>query len=184
MSQSQFGSSDPSIAYYAHRPYLPAPTGHLFASVCWLVVRHPVLHQLAGRVPGAVDTDGDVLPWSLADAFDELDAHNAAWNEYERHHPAPSTRTEDGERHYDVWRAAGPTASIRVQALGVMSRTEATRLRLLAAFSDDRPVHFQVGMLWGFDVNGEALIRDWMTAIQAYRGDTTPITPTQATGHG
>ena len=179
---SQFGTADPSIAYYAHRPGAPAPKGHLFASVCWLVVRHPVLHQLAARIPGAVDTDGDVLPWILADALAELDAHLAAWAAYERTHRAPSTRDEAGERAYDAWIDNGPQPTDRVKALGVMSRTEITRLRLLAAFSDDKPVTLAVGMLYGFDPAGDALIRDWMTAIQAYRGDTTPIPTPTATG--
>ncbi|WP_088319403.1 hypothetical protein [Kineosporia sp. R_H_3] len=180
---SQFATTDPSIAYYAHRLHAPAPKGHLFASVCWLVVRHPVLHQLAARIPGAVDTDGDVLPWILADALADLDTHLGAWAEYTRTHRAPQVRNEADERRYDTWVDNGPRPSERVKALGVMSRTEISRLRLLAAFSDDKPVTFAVGMLWGFDPAGEALVRDWMTAIQAYRGDTTPIPAPNATGN-
>ncbi len=175
-------STTPSVALYAEHPDLPAPAGHLFASACWLVARHPLLHQLACRLPGVVDPDSDVLPWVLADAFAELDTHAAAWRDYEHRHPAPSGYTEEDEARYEAWLDAGPQPSPAAEALGVMSRTEVARIRLVATFSDQEPVAFNVPMLDGFDPAGDALVRDWMTAVQAYRGDPFPIRHVR-TGH-
>jgi hypothetical protein len=170
-------TADPSVTLYAKHPDLPAPRGHLFASACWLVARHPVLHRLACRVPGVVDADSDVLPWVLADALAALDAHRAEWETYTKAHPAPSGYTEGDEARYDAWAAAGPQLPeqhrAQVEALGVMSRTEVVRLRLLAAFSDDQPVTFAVGMLHGFDPAGDQLVADWMTAVHAYGGGSS-----------
>lgn len=150
-----------SVGYYAARPHLPAPADSLFASACWLVARHPLVMALARRVPGAVDPEGDVLPWILAEAFEALDEHNAAWRDYETDSPAPA---DDGR--YDAWVEAGPAPSPAVAALGVMSRTEVTRLRLLATLNNDTPVPFTVGMLHGFDTAGQAFVQDWTLAVQ------------------
>lgn len=164
----------PSVAYYARTPHAPAPAGHPFASVSWLVARHPVLLQLAHRVPGAVDDDGDVLPWVLADAFTDLDTHHDGWAAYQGDRPAPRQHRGEPDHtydtRYDAWAAAGPQPTEQAEALSVMSRTEKARLRLLAAFSDQQPVAFQVGMLDGFDAAGHDLITDWLTTIHAYLG--------------
>ena len=129
----------PSVAFYADRPDLPAPGGHLFASVCWLVARNPVLHRLACRIPRVVDTDADVLPWVLADAFAAYDSHWDAWAAYSQRRPAPTGYSGDDavdQARYDAWLAAGPQPADehrgQVEALGVMSRTEVVRLRLVA----------------------------------------------------
>lgn len=47
------------------------PTGyHAWASVAWLVDRHPRLRDLAARLPGVIDADG-VNPHELARAIDD-----------------------------------------------------------------------------------------------------------------
>lgn len=161
----------PSVGYYRQRPDLPAPSGHLFSSVCWLVARHPVLETLARRVPGALDDDGDVLPWVLADAVNELDADRDAWHAYERTHPAPSGHGPQAEARYEAWVDAGPHPTDRAAALAVMSGTETARLRLLATLSDT-PVRFHLGALDGFDAAGHDLVTDWITAIETHRRPT------------
>ena len=172
----------PSVAYYRQHPDLPAPSGHLFASVCWLVARHSVLHQLAARVPGAVDHsddgDGDVLPWIVADAVNELDADRDAWTAYERSHPAPTGHGPQAEARYDAWVDAGPHPTDGAAALAVMSRTETARLRLLATLSDV-PVRFHLGALDGFDAAGHDLITDWITAVETHQ---RPIARAAAAG--
>ena len=161
-----------SLAHYRANPELPAPSGHLFASACWLVARHPVLQRLAQRARGVVDDEGDVLPWTLATAVNQLEEHHVAWRHYEQTHPAPTGHSSQAEARYEAWLEAGPQPTDAAETLGVMSRTELARLRLLATLSDHDPVPFAVAVLTGFDPDGDALVRDWITAVQAYRGDT------------
>lgn len=150
-----------------YREGLTALRGELFMAASWLVGRHPVLHRLARRVPGAVDGVGDVLPWVLADAFTELDDHIRAWTRYENDHPAPNAWTPEGEAAYERWVDAGPRPSDRAAALEPMSRTEIGRLRLVATLSST-PVPFSVEQLVGLDDAGRDLVSDWMTAVAAY----------------
>lgn len=161
-----------SLAHYRAHPELPAPSGHLFASACWLIARHPVLLRLAQRVPGVVDDEGDVLPSTLAAAVNQLEEHHVAWRRYEQTYPAPTGHSPQAEARYEAWLEAGPQPTDAAETLGVMSRTELARLTLLATLSDHDRVPFAAGMLTGFDADGDALVRDWMTAVQAHRGDT------------
>lgn len=148
---------------------MAAPGDHLYASATWLLGRHPKLAELAERVPGVVNdtVDGpDVDLERLVFALVDLDANRTAWADYERRRPAPY---EDSR--YDAWEAAGPgKAGEMAQAIGVMSRTEVSRLRLLATFASSSPrrVPFMVADLSGFDHEGQELIRDWCTAVLAY----------------
>lgn len=147
------------------------PGDHLYRSALWLLGRHPKLAELAERVPGVVSQtlDGpDIDLERLVFALVELDDNRRAWAEYERRRPAPY----DDDR-YDAWELAGPgKPGEMAQAIGVMSRTEASRLRLLATFAASAPewrrVPFMVADLSGFDEEGQELIRDWCRAILAY----------------
>ena len=140
------------------------PTGYLYASACWLLGRHRQLAELAARVPGVVDVDEDG-PWldldALTQAVNDLDAARAAWRDYADRKPAP--RDEDA---YQAWEDAGSPTPPAAHAIGVMSRTEQVRLRLLATLGPSG-VRFTVDDLWGFDPAGHALIADWCRAVQA-----------------
>jgi hypothetical protein len=139
------------------------PSGHLYASAVWLVRRHPRLLELADRA-GVVrppDEDGDVLLDldELAAALNALDAYWLAWKEYGE----PPYREED----YDAWVARGPKHTHPLSAaIAPMSRTEVTRLRLLAFFSSDR-IALRAGDLYGLDNEGQSLLRDWSAAVLA-----------------
>jgi hypothetical protein len=147
------------------------PPDHLYRSATWLLGRHPKLAELAERVPGIVSndypSDGPEIDLErLALALVQLDEDRAAFDEYERRHPAPYD-----DRRYDAWLAAAPPRSgPMAEAIGVMSRTEVSRLRLLATFASSSPrrVPFLVADLAGFDEEGQQLIRDWCRALLAY----------------
>ena len=145
----------------------PAPANHPYRSALWLLVRHSQLAVLAARVPGVTgpDDEGAAWPWldldALAEAICAHDAHCAAWADYERRRPAP--RDEDA---YDRWEAAGPSTTPAASAVGVMSGSERTRLRLLAMFSTVR-VPLRASDVTSFDVAGQALLADWCEAVQA-----------------
>ena len=103
---------------------------------------------------------------SLGDALRALDAHRRAWAEYRTRTWEP---TEDAA--WDRWAAAGPSADDfgppgAVAALAVMSRTEVSRLRLLATLGTER-VEFATYDLDGFDADGLRLIRDWCRVLTA-----------------
>lgn len=140
------------------------PVDHSYASALWLLGRHVQLADLAARVPGVVQVDEDG-PWleldALGDAVLAHDADVAAWRDYERRRPAP-----DGEAAYERWQAAGPVGMPAAEAIGVMSGSERTRLRLLATFSTQR-IPLRVGDFRSFDASGDALLGDWCAAVQA-----------------
>jgi hypothetical protein len=145
------------------------PADHLYRSATWLLGRHPKLAQLAERVPGVVSNDfpldgPEIDLERLVLALVELDADRAAWAEYERRRPAPYD-----DAKYDAWEAAGPPRGEQSQRLGEMSRTEVSRLRLLATFASSSPrrVPFLVADLTGFDDEGQQLIADWCRALLA-----------------
>jgi hypothetical protein len=145
----------------------PAPADHPHRSALWLLGRHVQLAVLVARVPGATgpDDQGAAWPWldldALADAICAHDAHSAAWANYERRRPAP----QDDDA-YDRWRAAGPSATPAASAVGVMSGSERTRLRLLATFSTVR-VPLRASDVTSFDAAGQARLADWCEAVQA-----------------
>jgi hypothetical protein len=96
---------------------------------------------------------------ALADALVALDADRAAWAAYEEARPAPY-----GDDRYDAWEAAGPQRHPMARVLGVMSRTEVARLRLLAVFSSQR-VPLGVWDTQGLDDAGQELLFDWCRAL-------------------
>jgi hypothetical protein len=121
----------------------PPPTYHCYASALWLLGRHPQLAELADRVPGLARRDPDGT-WfldleRLAEAF---------------------------RAHYQGWLTTSDAIEARMRELGRMSRTERTRLRLLAFFAAER-VPISANDLNGLDADGQRLLADWCTAIQA-----------------
>lgn len=146
--------------------HLPPPSDHLYASALWLLGRYPRLVALVERVPGVISTEDDGAQWfeleDLADVLRALDAHRKAWRDYEERTWQP---TDDDA--YAAWEARGPRPDHpAVPALGVMSRTEVSRLRLLATFASGR-VSLSVSDLGGFDAEGQDLIADWTRAVRA-----------------
>jgi hypothetical protein len=143
------------------------PSDHLYASAVWLARRHPTLLQLADRAGVLVeDEDGDVVLQldELADALNALDQYFAAWADYERRHYLPQSATD---AQFSAWEAAGPQhTDPRAPAIGPMSRTEVTRLRLLAFFAGDR-IALRAGDLYGLDDSGQSLLADWCRAVLA-----------------
>lgn len=142
---------------------LDPPASNVYLSAEWLLGRHPQLARLVDRVPGLVthkpegpDLDLD----ALAAAVNDLDEYRRAWTDYAYRHPAPRD-----EGALDAWEASGPTASPAANSIGVMSRTEVARLRLLATLAPER-VRFSVIDLSGFDPAGDRLIADWCRVIQ------------------
>lgn len=135
------------------------PADHLYASATWLLGRHPTLGALAQRVPGVVtvDSDGPGIDLErLAGALGERDELGAAWKDYRLSTPEP-----EDEAAAERWEAAGPPlGGPASRALAVMSRTEVSRLRLLATLADTARSPFKVGDLYGFDEDGQALVRD------------------------
>lgn len=143
------------------------PADHYYLSAVWLLARHYKLAALAERAGVVSDEDGQL--WleldHLGEALADMDAHRAAWDAYERRHPVPS----DDDR-FTIWERNGPEqTNPRAKAIGVMSRTEVSRLRLLAFFSTER-VQLRADDLAGFDAEGERLLRDWSRAVLAAEG--------------
>ena len=137
-----------------------------YQAAIWLVGRHPSLARLVNRVPGAVDADGDLELDVLGDAVRALDAYHRAWAEYRA-----TTWEPNQDEAWERWADAGPALDDfgprgAVAALGVMSRTEVSRLRLLATLGTER-VEFAAGDLAGFDADGLRLIRDWCRILTA-----------------
>jgi hypothetical protein len=141
------------------------PSGNPYASAEWLLGRHRQLASVAARVPGVVAMDADGRPdidlEALADAVLGLDAYRTAWAAYEEVHPAP--HEEDG---FDDWEAAGPKLTPASRAIGVMSRTEAAKLRLLAVFSSQR-VPVGIWDTQGLDDARRRMLADWCQALLA-----------------
>jgi hypothetical protein len=139
-------------------------------SARWLVGRHQSVQRLLVRVPGAISWE-DHEPWveveNLADATNALDSYRAAWGAYR----ATSFEPEQEDR-WAVWDAAGPSIDdfckppLRptVSGIAVLSRTEQTRLRLLATLGDTR-VLFSLNDLSGFDPEGQRFVIDWFALI-------------------
>ena len=143
------------------------PSDHLYASAVWLARRHPTLLHLADRAGVLVeDSDGDVVLDldELADALNALDRYLSEWRDYEQSH---YLRRDASDAEYNAWEARGPKpTNPRVPAIAPMSRTEVTRLRLLAFFSPDR-IALRVSDLGGLDDEGQELLRDWTRALLA-----------------
>ena len=142
------------------------PVDDNYRAAVWLVARHPALARLVGRVPGAVDADGDLELDVLGDAVRGLDAYHRAWAEYRA-----TTWEPNQDEAWEPWADAGPSLDDfgprdAAAALAVMSRTEAARLRLLATLGFER-VEFGVADLDGFDASGLRLIRDWCRVLTA-----------------
>jgi hypothetical protein len=136
------------------------PADNNYQAAVWLLVRHPALAHLVERVPGAVDADGDLELDVLGDAVRGFDAYHRAWVDYRA-----TTREPNQDEAWERWADAGPSLDDfgprgAVAALAVMSRTEASRLRLLVTLGFER-VEFCVSDLDGFDADGLRLIRDW-----------------------
>jgi hypothetical protein len=109
-----------------------------YAAAVRLLACHDQLAELVERIPGiACDLDLGI------------DLLAAVINEYDR-----------------VTGTASPRYATAVRAYGVMSGTEKTRLRLLAFFATER-VGLRVSDLTGLDTQGQRLLADWCTAIQA-----------------
>jgi hypothetical protein len=141
------------------------PADHYYASALWLLGRHPRLVQLVERVPYVISTDQDGA-WfeldKLSEALTALDVYLAAWRDYRGR-----TWEPNDDAAYARWEAAGPQLDNEAAAaIAPMSRTEVSRLRLLATFAPD-PVLFRVSDLAGFDADGQELIRDWARALLA-----------------
>jgi hypothetical protein len=142
------------------------PVDNNYRAAVWLVARHPALSRLVDRLPGAVDTDGDLDLDVLGDAVRALDAYHRAWADYRA-----TTLEPNQDEAWEQWADAGPSLDDfgpreAVAALAVMSRTEASRLRLLASFGRER-VEFCVSDIDGFDADGLRLIRDWCRVLTA-----------------
>lgn len=121
----------------------PCPTYLPYGAALWLLGRHPQLTALVDRIPGAVthpDGETELNPLRLAEALNAFDATRIAM-------PHPSLHEA-------------------VDAVAVMSRTERTRLRLLAFLSPAR-VALALGDLDGLDDEGTHLLDDWWTALRA-----------------
>jgi hypothetical protein len=143
-----------------------APADDNYQAPVWLVGRHPSLAGLVTRVPGAVDTDGDLDMDVLGNTVRGFDAYRRAWADYRK-----TTREPTDEAALERWASAGPLPDGfgprgAVAALAVMSTAEATRLRLLATLGLGR-VEFFVSDLDGLDADGLRLIRDWCQILTA-----------------
>ena len=144
------------------------PVDDNYRAAVWLVARHPALARLVDRVPGMVDADADAdLELDVVgDAVRALDAYHRAWAEYRA-----TTWEPNQDEAWERWADAGPALDDfgprgAVAALGVMSRTEVSRLRLLATLGTER-VEFAANDLDGFDADGLRLIHDWCRILTA-----------------
>jgi hypothetical protein len=148
------------------------PSDSAYAAALWLVHHHPTLARLLVRVPGVVLVDPDAREAgdyvlvdldALATAVADYDAHTVAWTEYATRRPAPR-----GDDAYATWAATGPHPTRGAEALGRMSGTELTRLRLLAAFASTTRTRLNARDLIGLDDDGRALLLDWADALLTY----------------
>jgi hypothetical protein len=103
-----------------------------YQAAVWLVGRHPKLARLVERVPVAVDTDGDLELDVVGDAIRALDGYRRAWGDYRA-----TTWEPNQDEAWERWADAGPSLDDfgppgAGAALAVMSRSEVSRLRLLA----------------------------------------------------
>ena len=141
----------------------PPPADWSYGVAYWLFHRHPALRQLVARVPGGIDEDGDPSPSVIADAVNDLDAGRIAWKEYRQRHPEPRDDDEDG---WAAWEATGPQLTPGAAAIGVMSRTEVSRLRMFAFWSGER-IGLERYDFVGLDGPGQRLVDDWTAALRA-----------------
>ncbi len=133
----------------------PVPRDHPHEAARWLFGRHPVLAGLAARVPDLLHQDDDGT-WGV-------DLNWLAWiiGVADGVHEPNSDRRLLGER-------IDPGAvSATLHAIGVMSGTERTRLRLLACLAEIR-VPLRYGDLSGLDGEGQRLLADWCQTLQAH----------------
>lgn len=138
------------------------PADHLYLSATWLLGRHPQLARLAERVPGVIDIgeDGAAVDLGvLAEAIAQQGQAHADWLEYRSKHQAP-----EDDRAYAVWEADGPQTAAGAEAVGRMSGSEQTRLRLLATFAGTR-VALNVSDLQSLDAAAHELLADWCRAV-------------------
>lgn len=155
-------SSIPLVWPPAPSHQLNPPSDHYYASALWLCGRHPKLVALVDRA--LVVTEDEEGPWleldALADALAALDAYHEAWRLYRERTYEPRE-----EAAWERWEAAGPTLDNEAAAaIAPMSRTEQSRLRLLAFFAPTR-VRLNVADLGGFDDEGRLLLHDWTLAV-------------------
>jgi hypothetical protein len=142
------------------------PADHHYASALWLCGRSRQLTKLVERVPGAIRSDDDGsrfldLDW-LAEALAALDAHTAAWEDYRRRTYEPSD-----DAAWEAWERRGPQHTHpAAHSIGVMSRTEVSRLRLLAFFASDG-ARLRAHDMTGLDAAGQELLADWCRAVLA-----------------
>jgi hypothetical protein len=156
----------PSVGWPDTTGQTQPPKNHLYASAVWLLGRHPGLGRLALRVPGVVtfDADGPFIDLDLlASAFNGVEEYSRTWRAYEYSNPAPDA--DEDSAGYQAWCDAGPQPSTATVGLLPMSRSEKSRLRLLAAFACSEQVPFPVGDLYGFDNAGRRLLADWCLAV-------------------
>lgn len=158
-----------------------------YAAADWLAGRHQRVMRLAERLgaadPAAGDTGFD--PDVIAQAVYEHDAHAALWQLYEAQHPAPGPYDEHESPAYDEWEQAGPKATARAAAFGVMSSGEKAIVRLLATLGeldrDDSPYTlgeldrdaltgrplWWIGDVTSYDHAGALILADWLAIVRA-----------------
>jgi hypothetical protein len=145
------------------------PEADRMMAVRWLCRRHPEILELAARLPGAIDSDGDLNPALIAAGFTVWDMWQRlslpALPEWILDPAATPCTAPDGEHDHsecdDEW------STLLAIALSKMTRSERNRLRLIAAFSATG-VLFGVHHLDGFDQQGRRLLADWLAAVHAY----------------
>ncbi len=134
----------------------------------WLVAQSPTLTGLVARIPGGFVEDGDgplVDVDAVAAAVAGWDAAAAAVRADDRAHPEPG---RDGPS-WDAWRARRDDAAATTsagEAVAVMSTSERTRLRLVAALSPDGTL-FRVGDLATLDEEGQRTLAQWSQLIRS-----------------
>lgn len=154
-----------------------APTDGLYRSATWLLGRHPRLARLAARIEGVVGVEDDQVYVDLehlARVISAVPSYAAAWDRYERAHPAPVD-----EDAWEEWAAGVPDPDAFIAGLSdllPMSSGELAALRLLATLGYER-APFHVCDFRSFDRQGQWLLADWMEAIYAIYGPVAPAPP-------
>jgi hypothetical protein len=170
-------SSQPPLTAWADTTREQPPRDHLYCSATWLLGRHPRLAHLVVRIPGVVDVDDGGLFIDLdhlAEVIAAVPEYAAAWQAYEARNRQPSH-----ESAWDRWRDAGPAPSQFAAGLSdflVMSSGEVAALRLLATFAVQR-TPFRVSDLGSLDDEGQRLLADWGSAVQAAYGTSASPDP-------
>lgn len=147
------------------------PPTNNYQAADWLLFRHEWARQNVARVVGReplVDDDFDWLD-ALADAWADLQKHDAAWAEYSARVREP--RSNDDE--WEMWRDAGPHASPAAHELGVMSPGEQRIMRLLATLHPTKRVEWSMSDLDGLDERGGTLALEWVRIVARTFSHTT-----------